>query len=293
MRNQDHLALRRFRLRPGEQWNWKEEDLYFIFPHSGSGQLVARAVAHEIRGGDVLVWNGAAKLTAKGGGEVVFGSFSLRLEHLFPLFSSDELGLLTGVSDDLKQARFHQADSPVAQECRRLLTDMPPACSLDHRGQLLRVAALVLSTEFQRERAVRSGFVRMEEHMTQVFETLAFDEILELSVDELAARFGCSRRHLNRLFHQFFGFSVGSLRMEMRLLKAVSLLREPGAKIIFVAERCGLNHLGFFNTCFKRRFGVSPGQWRKNRSQTESGCRHALATDADCRMRTMGLCPWG
>jgi hypothetical protein len=67
---------------------------------------------------------------------------------------------------------------------------------------------------------------------------------------------------LNRLFHQYFGFSLAALRMEMRLLKAMALLRDPDAKVINVAEKCGFNHLGLFNTCFKRRFGVTPGQWR-------------------------------
>jgi hypothetical protein len=58
--------------------------------------------------------------------------------------------------------------------------------------------------------------------------------------------------------------------MEMRLLKAVSLLVDPDAKIIHVAEKCGFNHLGLFNTCFKRRFGASPSQWRKMVTQGSS-----------------------
>src|ERR1019366_4324749 len=96
-----------------------------------------------------------------------------------------------------------------------------------------------------------------------VFEKLSATELVGLSVPELAGKFGCSRRHLNRLFHQHFGISVAALRMEMRLLKAISLLRDPDAKVINVAEQCGFNHLGLFNTCFKRRFGTSPGHWRK------------------------------
>jgi AraC-like DNA-binding protein len=91
-----------------------------------------------------------------------------------------------------------------------------------------------------------------------------------LPVEELAKKFNCSRRHLTRLFHQHFGVSVGALRMEMRLLKAVSLLADPEAKVIDVAEKCGFNHLGLFNTCFKRRFGSSPGQWRKSVTEAKS-----------------------
>ena len=106
--------------------------------------------------------------------------------------------------------------------------------------------------------------------MIQVFDKLSSAELLKLSVDELAAKFSCSRRHLNRLFHQHFGLSITALRMEMRLLKAVALLRNPREKIINVAEQCGFNHLGLFNTCFKRRYGTSPGQWHKMARQPGS-----------------------
>jgi AraC-like DNA-binding protein len=57
--------------------------------------------------------------------------------------------------------------------------------------------------------------------------------------------------------------------MEIRVLKAASLLRNPDEKVINVAEQCGFNHLGLFNTCFKLRFGVSPGQWRNQAQAVE------------------------
>jgi AraC-like DNA-binding protein len=242
--------------------------------------------------GDVLVVDSSAagKLAANGGGDVVFWGFSLRLDHLFPLFAGQEMSLLQGVADSLKTPRIHDKATSLAQDCHRLLSDMPPAPSLEHRGQLLRVAASVLSAEFDRERTARAGFLRVEERMIHVFERIKFEEILELSVDQVAAQFGCSRRQLNRLFHQFFGLSVASLRMEMRLLKAVSLLRDPRAKIANVAEQCGFHHLGLFNTCFKRRFGTSPGQWRKEKIEAE--IEKANGPGPDCRIRKVGLCPW-
>jgi AraC-like DNA-binding protein len=121
---------------------------------------------------------------------------------------------------------------------------------------------------------------------------LSSQEILELSVGDLAAKFGCSRRHLNRLFHDHFGVSVAALKMEMRLLKAASLLRGPDAKVINVAEQCGFNHLGLFNTCFKRRFGTSPGQWRKTTTPVMSASAEPAGTNPACRMLANGLCPW-
>jgi AraC-like DNA-binding protein len=141
----------------------------------------------------------------------------------------------------------------------------------------------------------RSGHVRTEDRMIQTFEKLSASELISLSVDDLAARFNCSRRHLNRLFHQHFGVSVTALRMEMRLLKAVSLLRDADAKIINVADQCGFNHLGLFNTCFKRRFGMSPGQWRKSKIQSEGASARKLENKArtKCPLLATGSCPLG
>jgi AraC-like DNA-binding protein len=127
--------------------------------------------------------------------------------------------------------------------------------------------------------------------MIRLFERVSAEEILNLSLDELAGRFSCSRRHLNRLFHQHFGLSVAALRMEMRLLKAVSLLRNPGPKLITLAKECGFNHLGLFNACFKRRFGLSPGQWRKNLETDRKPTPMLAAADPNCRLRVSGLCP--
>jgi AraC-like DNA-binding protein len=132
--------------------------------------------------------------------------------------------------------------------------------------------------------------------MIQVFEKLSTADLLGSSVGELAAKFSCSRRHLNRLFHQHFGVSVAALRMEMRLVKAVSLLRDHNAKVIRVAEECGFNHLGLFNTCFKRRFGTSPGQWRKINAQAKTERTDSpgslIDSSAVCPLRVTGICPW-
>ena len=163
---------------------------------------------------------------------------------------------------------------------------------VDHRSQVLRIAAAVLSVEFKNARSQRVGFVRIEDHMMQVFEELSATELLTLSVGDMAHKFSCSRRHLNRLFHQHFGCSVASLRMEMRLLKALSLLRDPDVKIINVAEQCGFNHLGLFNACFKKRFGNTPGKWRKGASNGDNPVCDLDVGHPTCPMHANGLCPW-
>ena len=113
-----------------------------------------------------------------------------------------------------------------------------------------------------------------------------------LPVTELAGRFSCCRRHLNRLFHQWFGCSVSDFRMEMRLLRAVSLLCNPELGVLEVALQCGFNHRGLFNGCFKRRFGSTLSQGRIAALKVESRRSNPMNGDPDCPLRTDGLCPW-
>ncbi len=293
MGTQEYLTLQLVRLMPPQEWSRTQNGLSFVFPKGGAGKHICGKDPQPLAPGDALVVDGAAggKLCASNRSEMVFASFSVCLENLLPLFATNEIPLLQSVADGLKRPRFYPATSQLAVECHRLLKEVPPGFNLDHRSHLLRIAAAILTVELKNAHGLRAGYAGTEDRMIKLFERLSTTELLNLSVDELAAKFSCSRRHLNRLFHQHFGLSLTTLRMEMRLLKAVSLLRNPDAKVIYVAEECGFNHLGLFNTCFKRRFGHSPGQWRKQRLEAKGPSGHLAPVRPNCPLLINGLCP--
>jgi AraC-like DNA-binding protein len=267
----DYLTLRSICFKRSDPWVSEGRGLCLIFPTAGTGQYFSGNVTSRLSPGDVLVFDterrGGIFLSADG--ELVFKRFSVCFEHLYPLFATKEICLLQDASESFKKAKLYPASTPLAVECHRLIREVPSAFNLEHRSQLLRVVAAILSVEFNNIQARRVGYVRIEDHLMQVFEGLSTDELLTLSVAALADKFSCSRRHLNRLFHQHMGLSVAALRMELRMLKAVSLLRNPDAKVINIAQECGFNHLGLFNTCFRKRFGATPGQWRKSSIHAE------------------------
>jgi AraC-like DNA-binding protein len=291
---QEHLALKLVRLKAADGITPIKDGLTFVFARGGAGKYVTRTTAQHLAPGDILVLNGTP------GGllsvqdkkdEFLFWFFSVCFENLLPLFSAGEISLLHDIMKSYQGAKIYPASSTLAADCQRLLAVVPPQFNLDHRGQLIRIASAILSAEFKETQTRRGGLGRSEEHMVEVFEKLSGMEIITLSVGELAEKFNCSRRHLNRLFHQHFGVSVAALRMEMRLLKAMSLLRDADAKVINVAEQCGFNHLGLFNTCFKRRFGTSPGQWRKKTLTSEAAMTTKLDNKMGCPLLDSGLCP--
>jgi AraC-like DNA-binding protein len=293
----NHLALQLAGLKSVDEFVLNPDGLTFIVAKSGAGQVTARTATVRLAPGEIMVVNGSGggKIGVQDKGEFHFWIFSLCFENLLPLFSGNEISLLHNITDGYKTPKIYPASHALAAECAQLLAAVPERVNLDHRGQLIRIASSILAVEFNEAQVQRSGFVRAEDHMVQVFERLSPTEFINLSVGELAEKFSCSRRHLNRLFHQYFGVSVATLRMEMRLLKAMSLLRDPDAKVINVAEQCGFNHLGLFNTCFKRRFGTSPGQWRKSNLNAPREIAPVRKTDqiTGCPLHSSGLCLWG
>lgn len=79
---------------------------------------------------------------------------------------------------------------------------------------------------------------------------------------EIAARaIGCSRAGLYRLFEQR-GLTVAEHIRDARLNHGRTLLRDPRLDIGDVALRCGYGDLSAFGKAFRRRFGMTPREWR-------------------------------
>ncbi len=294
MLSDEHLHLRLSRLKPGGQWVPDEPRLCFVFPKRGSGNCVCGPLTRPVRVGDVMVLNGTSgtRLLGTREEELVFWNFSIFAEHLFPLFASREIGLLRKVTENWGTVRIYSASTPVAEECHRLLGEVSPQFDLSHRVKLLGIVAAVFALEFKSVRKPSEASAEAKRHPLQAFERLSASDMVNLPLAELAAKFGCTSRHLSRLFHEYFGMSVTALRMEMRLLTAVTLLRDPGAKVTNVADQCGFNHLGLFSTCFRRRFNVAPAQWRRTCSESCEPPEDRLGVGPACPLQSIGLCPW-
>jgi AraC-like DNA-binding protein len=286
MLTHDHLTFSLVALKPQTEWAHRQEGLVFVFPRAGAGRYAVGRVVQPLGPGTVVVSNSSrtGKVTSATGQTLTFGCFFLRPEHLFPLFAAEEVSLLEKVTDDLQGPKLYPASSPVAQLCHQLLPAQPEAQSLQYRCQLLRVAAVVLAEEFRAVRDQNPGYRNTEERLRQALENLSTDELLGCSVEELAARLACNRRQLNRLFQNCFGLSVSAVKMEMRMMRAVSLLRNPDAKVLLIAEQCGFNHLGLFHICFRKRFGLSPSQWRTRHLAAESPSSKPRVVNPTCML---------
>lgn len=102
---------------------------------------------------------------------------------------------------------------------------------------------------------------RFRQHIGQMLEA----ELSGRTLGELAGQLHCSERHFSRLFREEFGVPLRARQIELRLQRAQQLLVDSDAKIINVAYESGYRHLGLFNVMFKKRFGMTPSEWRLSR----------------------------
>lgn len=81
-----------------------------------------------------------------------------------------------------------------------------------------------------------------------------------LSMDDLAAAAGYSRRHLERLFREAVGQTPGDFYRGLRLDRGRNLLSTTDLTLMEVAVACGFSTVSHFSKSFRARFGTAPSK---------------------------------
>ena len=85
-----------------------------------------------------------------------------------------------------------------------------------------------------------------------------------LTLQEVSRRVNTSHRNLDRLFLQHVNEPPAQFYRHLRLTHATSLLRQTGLPISDIALACGFASASHMGRHFIKRYGVSPGKFRKN-----------------------------
>lgn len=85
----------------------------------------------------------------------------------------------------------------------------------------------------------------------------------QISIDEIAGVCGFSSSHFMKFFKNIMGTSFIDYLNDYRLSMASRMLVSSGDTILTVASDCGYYNLSYFNRLFKRKYGVTPSEFRK------------------------------
>jgi transcriptional regulator GlxA family with amidase domain len=91
-----------------------------------------------------------------------------------------------------------------------------------------------------------------------------------LTVEELAARVNLSPRHFARKFAAEFGVTPGTFVETLRLEMARDRLGTPGQTVESVGFSVGFQSSDVFRRAFERRYGITPGLYRRHFGIPES-----------------------
>ena len=86
-----------------------------------------------------------------------------------------------------------------------------------------------------------------------------------LTVGDLAKEFHLERTYFSRCFKEVIGTSPQAYLVGKRLSAAAALLRDHGFTPTQTANAVGYEDICLFSKMFKRRYGVSPRQYKQNR----------------------------
>ncbi len=99
--------------------------------------------------------------------------------------------------------------------------------------------------------------------LNRILRALKANHGKDVTVETIAKTFGLSRRSLERLFRDSLGSSPNEYLNDLRLESALDLLARSEFRITGIAERCGFPDNCYFSRCFRKKYGKSPRDWRK------------------------------
>ena len=259
-----HLILQELTLHPSGEWKPSERGWVVARVAEGIGYWLPGGSARELNAGDGFVAGDNANTVVRASqlGPLKLQFFTVQPQYLSGLLTMAECHQLESASENpLTRVSFFTTSEPFGQKFARIAAQTP-SDGLTMRCALLQLwtgaaAGLIGSL------SASTGGNKLRERFRQLIGQMPEARLSECSLSALSAQLHCSERHFSRLFREEFGVPFRARQIELRLLHARQLLTNSDAKIINVAYDSGYRHLGLFNAMFKKRFGLTPSEWRQ------------------------------
>ena len=85
----------------------------------------------------------------------------------------------------------------------------------------------------------------------------------KISLEDMSKIVSVSPWYLERVFKKYTGDSLNQYLIRLKLGYAQNLFRDTSKSIAQVAEEVGYDNPSYFSQLFKKKFGVTPGAYRK------------------------------
>ena len=88
---------------------------------------------------------------------------------------------------------------------------------------------------------------------------------MTVTLDELADEFHLSKPYLSKYIKEKSGNTFGDIVKNVRMKKARALLKSGSMTVEAIAENVGYQNVEHFNRLFKKKYGMTPVQFRNSK----------------------------
>ncbi|WP_105614401.1 helix-turn-helix transcriptional regulator [Vallitalea okinawensis] len=110
---------------------------------------------------------------------------------------------------------------------------------------------------------MKNSYYSSNEKLNTVIEYINNHIHTKLKVEEVAKKHYMSERNLRRLFKKYYNQSV-HVYINQRKMKIASSKLLMGFQVSEAARAIGIEDVSYFSRCFKKEYGVSPRDYKKN-----------------------------
>ena len=183
-------------------------------------------------------------------------------KYLYPLFGGKvEIPVYIGKGKTPQEQAQYGSISACLERVDFLCDGRPWGYELGVKGMMLSFFSGLLS--MASETPEKTGDDRNQQKIKNVLLRIEEDYDKRLTIREMAAECGYSESHFMRWFKENTGHRFNDYLIEYRLSRAAKDFRDGHDAVLDIAERNGFENLSNFNRLFKKRFEMTPSQFRK------------------------------
>ena len=130
----------------------------------------------------------------------------------------------------------------------------------ERKSEILQQLAISMVIQFCQRIKER---VHNHELINQAIKLMRRSDNIDKRLSDICAMLNYNETYIIRLFHNHGMESPNKVFRNIKLEYACGLLTTTNFKVITVAEKVGFESLSYFNHIFYKKYGVSPGEYRR------------------------------
>lgn len=251
--------------------HWHRE-CELIIIKKGSGIVTVNFHRYQVSSGDIII-------ALPGSLHSIEGNDNVTMNYENILFSKD---LLTFPENDLTWDEFlspffsgkvpvrtkithgkklHSELSGIIDYLDDICDRRPYGYQLAVKSSILQIIHLLITNPPSKEDAV--AIDKSKEKIKNIIRYISTHYSEEITIDEIAMHCHYSSSHFMKFFKTHTGMSFVTYLNDYRVTEARTLLTNTTDSILDISLQCGFTNLSNFNRIFKRKYGISPRQMRK------------------------------